>query len=89
MTTSADNAIRIRRACDDIDVTALLPMVQVPTLVLHSRHDGVVPYEQGRMIAASIPDARLVTLESENHALLAGEPAWTKFQEEVGAFLES
>jgi DNA-binding winged helix-turn-helix (wHTH) protein/alpha-beta hydrolase superfamily lysophospholipase len=89
MTTSAENAIRIRRVCDNIDVTTLLPKVQVPTLVLHSRHDNVVPLEQGRLLAASIPNARFVTLESENHVLLAGEPAWTKFQEEVEAFLES
>jgi len=89
MTTSAENAARIRRACDDIDVTHLLPQVNVPTLILHSRHDAVVPHEQGRLLAASIPKARLVTLESENHVLLAGEPAWTKFLAEVEAFLEA
>jgi pimeloyl-ACP methyl ester carboxylesterase len=89
MTTSAENAVRLRRACDNIDVTRLLPKVQVPTLVLHSRRDAVVPHEQGRLIAASIPDARLVTLESENHVLLAGEPAWDKFLEEIDAFLKA
>jgi DNA-binding winged helix-turn-helix (wHTH) protein/pimeloyl-ACP methyl ester carboxylesterase len=89
MTTSAANAARIRRACDDIDVTHLLPKVNVPTLILHSRHDAVVPHEQGRLMAVSIPNARLVTLESENHVLLAGEPAWPKFLNEVEAFLEA
>jgi len=87
MTTSAENAVRIRLACDDIDVMPLLPHVQVPTLVLHCRHDNVVPLEQGRLLAASIPHARFVTLESENHVLLAGEPAWAKFLDEVDAFL--
>ncbi len=89
MTTSAENAAHIRRACDDIDVTHLLPKVKVPTLIMHSRHDAVVPHEQGRLMATSIPDARFVTLESENHVLLAGEPAWAKFLEEVEAFLEA
>lgn len=86
-TTTAECAARIRRACDDIDVVELLPKVKVPTLVLHCRHDNVVPLEQGRLIATSIPNARFVTLESENHVLLAGEPAWPKFLDEVGAFL--
>ena len=87
MTTTADNAVRIRLACDDIDVVALLPQVTVPTLVLHCRYDNVVPLEQGRLMAASIPHARFVTLESENHVLLSGEPAWSKFLDEVEAFL--
>lgn len=86
-TTTADNATRIRNACDDIDVTVLLSKIQAPTLVLHCRHDNVVPLEQGRFLAASIPNARFVTLESDNHILLAGEPAWAKYIEEIEAFL--
>ncbi|HEY6700356.1 MAG TPA: alpha/beta hydrolase [Pseudolabrys sp.] len=87
MTTTAENGALIRVACHEIDVASLLPKVQVPTLVLHARHDNVVPLEQGRLLAASIPNARLVTLESDNHVLLAGEPAWEKFLEEVEDFL--
>lgn len=87
ITTSAANAQRIRSACDDIDVLDLLPRVRVPTLVLHCRQDGVVPLEQGRLIAATVPDARFVTLESDNHVLLAGEPAWPRFLGELEAFL--
>ena len=89
MTTTAEKAIRMRMAWHDIDVAHLLPKIQVPTLVLHARHDNVVPLEQGRLLAASIPNARLVTLESDNHVLLAGEPAWAKFIEEVEAFLSA
>ena len=86
-TTTAENAARIRNVCDGIDVTELLPKIRVPTLVLHARHDNVVPLEQCRSLAASIPHARFVTLESDNHVLLAGEPAWDKFFLEVEAFL--
>jgi pimeloyl-ACP methyl ester carboxylesterase len=86
-TTTPENAARIRNACDDIDVTELLPRVRVPTLVLHSRHDNVVPLEQGRSLAASIQNARFVTLESDNHILLAGEPAWERFLDEIENFL--
>jgi DNA-binding winged helix-turn-helix (wHTH) protein/pimeloyl-ACP methyl ester carboxylesterase len=87
VTTSAANAVRIRTACDDIDVVDLLPKVQVPTLVLHCRHDDVAPLEQGRLIASSIPHARFVTLESDNHIVLADEPAWPKLVDEIEAFL--
>ncbi len=87
MTTSAEMAVRFRRACDEIDVTALLPQVRAPTLVLHSRGDSVVPFEEGRLIAASIPGARFVELDSDNHVLLEGEPAWLRFMEEVERFL--
>ena len=87
VTTSPENAVRIRNACDDIDVVELLPKVQVPTLVLHCRHDNVAPFEQGRLIARSIPHAKFVTLESDNHVVLAGEPAWPKLIGEIAAFL--
>jgi len=88
VTTTAENAARIRRACDEIDVIDLLPKVRVPTLVTHCRYDNVVPLEQGRLVAASIPNARFVTLESENHVLLSSEPAWPQFVEEVESFLQ-
>ena len=54
VTTSPENAIKIRNACDDIDIIDLLPKVEAPTLVTHSRHDNVVPFDHGRMIASSI-----------------------------------
>jgi DNA-binding winged helix-turn-helix (wHTH) protein/fermentation-respiration switch protein FrsA (DUF1100 family) len=76
MAASGDMAVRLRQACDDIDVTALLPKVTVPTLVIHATHDNVVPFAQGRLLASSIPGARLVTLDSENHIPLHGEPSW-------------
>jgi pimeloyl-ACP methyl ester carboxylesterase len=56
-------------------------------LVLHATGDAAVPFEQGRLLAALIPGARLVPLEGRNHILLASEPAWPRFLEEVRAFL--
>ena len=85
--TSGENAVRLRAACDDIDIVPLLPQVRVPTLVLHSRHDNVAPYEQGRLLAASIPNATFVTLDSDNHVLLPDEPAWQVMVREIKSFL--
>jgi DNA-binding winged helix-turn-helix (wHTH) protein/pimeloyl-ACP methyl ester carboxylesterase len=85
--TSAENAIRNRQASDDIDVVDFLPMVRAPTLVLHCRHDCSVPFNEGRRLAASIPSARLVSLESENHVPLPHEPAWPQFLQAIETFL--
>ncbi len=86
---SPDNAFRIREAVGNIDVRALLSKVKVPTLVTHSRGDAVAAYEQGRAMAAEIPGARFVTLQSKNHALLDSEPAHARLLEEIHAFLAS
>ena len=48
MTTTAEKATRMRMTWNDIDVAESLPKIQVRTLVLHARHDNVVPLEQGR-----------------------------------------
>jgi DNA-binding NarL/FixJ family response regulator len=68
-------------------VADLAPRVTTRTLVLHARGDRVVPVEEGRLLGARIPDARLVLLESANHILLSGEPAWSSFLSELHAFL--
>ena len=78
---------RLYDANAETSVEAILPDVAAPTLVLHSRGDLVVPVEQGRQIAAGVPSARFITLESRNHLLLADEPAWARFIGEVSDFL--
>jgi len=68
-------------------VTPLLSQLRVPTLVLHATEDAVVPFAEGRALAAAIPDARFVALESRNHLLLDDEPAWARFLTAVRDFL--
>lgn len=51
----------------DIDMTALLPDVTVPTLVMHARHNAVVRVEAGRYIADNIPNARYVEIPTKSH----------------------
>lgn len=89
VSTSPDNAIRLLDELGKIDVVDLLSQVKVPTLVLHCRDDVVVPFENGRLLAAKIPGARFVPLEGRNHILLEHEPAWPKFVKEVRRFLET
>jgi DNA-binding NarL/FixJ family response regulator len=46
-----------------------------------------VPFEHGRKLAAGIPNATFVELESENHLLIESEPAWQRWQQAVAGFL--
>jgi pimeloyl-ACP methyl ester carboxylesterase/DNA-binding CsgD family transcriptional regulator len=83
--TSAENAIRLYLARSEVDVTEVAPSVTAETLVAHSRGDRVVPFEEGRALAALIPGSELLPLESINHILLPHERAWTEFLAHVHA----
>jgi pimeloyl-ACP methyl ester carboxylesterase/DNA-binding CsgD family transcriptional regulator len=85
--TSPENAVVTRQAMYQMDVTAPAKAVRVPTLVLHARDDAVIPFDEGRRLAALIRSARFVPLESRNHILLETEAAWKHFLSEVRAFL--
>jgi pimeloyl-ACP methyl ester carboxylesterase/DNA-binding CsgD family transcriptional regulator len=87
ISTSPANAGRFMRVFNEIDVVDLLARVPCPTLVLHSTRDARVPYDEGWLIASEIPGARFVSLDSQNHLLLEGEPAWQRWLDELSAFL--
>jgi len=87
ITTSPENAVRIMQATGEVDISDLLPQVRVPTLVLHCRNDAGVVLDEGRRLAAGIPGAKFVALESRNHLVLKSEPAWEKFIGEIKSFL--
>lgn len=85
--TSPANAMRFLEVFNTIEVEHLLGQVKCPTLILHSTHDAVVPFEEGRLLATGIAGARFVPLDSSNHLLLETEPAWQRFVAELRAFL--
>jgi len=87
VSATPQNAARILSACHALDVRALAPRLTTPSLVLHVTQDLRVPFDEGRLLASLIPDARFVTLEGRNHLLLEGEPAWPRFLREVREFL--
>ena len=70
-----------------IDVTEIAPDVRCPTLIMHSRDDRRQPFSAARELAALIPGARLVPLQSRNHILTNHEPAWPVFLREIDSFL--
>jgi len=89
VSASPEHAVRSMQTANQIDVTEDARRVSCPTLVLHGRQDERVPFEEGRLLATLIPGARFVPLESRNHILLADEPAFAQFVEELAAFLPS
>ena len=89
LSASPENAVRLQRVLSSIDVRPLLSQVRTPTLIFHSRNDQAVPFEAGEELAAGIPGAGFIPLESRNHILLETEPAWAMFTELSRDFLES
>jgi pimeloyl-ACP methyl ester carboxylesterase/DNA-binding CsgD family transcriptional regulator len=87
MSTLPEFAVRHLHAVFDIDITALAPLVQCPTLILHSRGDLRIPFEEGRLLASLIPGAHFVPLEGRTHFLQENDRAWQQFTAELRAFL--
>lgn len=59
----------------DLDVADVLPVIHVPTLLLHRQGDRVVPVGQARHAAGKIPGVRYVELAGEDHLPFAGDSA--------------
>jgi|EndMetStandDraft_8_1072994.scaffolds.fasta_scaffold19808_2 DNA-binding SARP family transcriptional activator/pimeloyl-ACP methyl ester carboxylesterase len=87
ITSSPKNASRLANIFGEIDVRHLLTEVRTPTLVLHSREDARVRFLEGQELAAKIANARFVPLDGRNHILMANEPAWPIFLQEVRSFI--
>jgi pimeloyl-ACP methyl ester carboxylesterase/DNA-binding CsgD family transcriptional regulator len=87
LASSASNAVELLRTIVMSDMRALLPQVRCPTLVLHSRQSAILAFDDGRVVASLVPDARFVPLESRNHILLDTDEAWEQFAGEIDEFL--
>ncbi len=58
---------RLRR---EYDLRSQLASIRTPTLVLHGRHDWVVPLQQGEDLAQHIPNAQWHSFEQSRHGVL-------------------
>ncbi len=88
MSTSPANAVASRIARQQVDIEADLPRITAPTIVLQAIGDRSTSFDNAVSVSSRIRGARLVPLQSRNHILLADEPAWRVFIDEVSAFLE-
>lgn len=65
--------LAVMRMNYEIDARHVLPLIQVPTLIVHRTGDRVVKVEHGRSLAKRIPNARYVELPGPDHAPWAGD----------------
>ncbi len=86
-TTTRDNALKLLQAFQEADVLEFVPRVRCATLVMHAQDDAIVPFDEGRRVSSLVPGARFAPLESRNHVLLEGEPAWQHFIDAITDFL--
>jgi len=87
--SSPEHAAALLEAVYASDVSGLLDRIAAPTLILHARRDRAIAFENGRELAGTIPNARLVPFESDRHApdaTTAEQMAQTilSFLEEIG-----
>src|SRR5262245_13936836 len=88
-TAAPDVAARYLRAMYALNVKDSAAKVRCPALVLHSKGDELVRFEQGRRLAALIPGARFVPLPGRNHVPFTHESAWRAFVDEALALIGS
>ncbi len=87
LASTPEISIKRLRPFHRVDLREIAAKIRCPTLVFHSRGDARIPFEQGRALAALIPGARFVALESRNHWVVDTEPAWAQFAGELDSFL--
>lgn len=72
MSVSREGIAHVIDANGSLDLTDVLPAIQVPTLFLHRSHD-YVPIEIAREAAKLVPTATLVDLSGADHVPFAGD----------------
>jgi len=80
------NDLRVQESLDDLP----LDQTRAPTLIVHSRYDGDVPYENATHAHAKIPRSELITVDQFGHMVWWGDPTVTKdFQARIEEFIRS
>lgn len=64
---SAETAAALLDLVYRLDVSACLPHVRQPAMIVHRRDDRAIPYRFGREVAAAIPNATFVPLQGSSH----------------------
>ena len=65
----------LMRMNSQIDISAIVPTIRVPTLVIHRTEDVTINVEGGRYLAEHIPGARYIELPGKDHPPWIGDNA--------------
>lgn len=79
-------AIALTTMNSETDIRNVLPLVRVPTLVIHRSGDLCLKIEEGRHLASLIPGAKFVELPGNDHLPFVGDQE--SILEEIEKFLE-
>ncbi|PVE21831.1 alpha/beta hydrolase [Microvirga sp. KLBC 81] len=82
---SPSAVLALMRMNNEIDIRHILPVIRVPTLVLHRTDDPRVSVEAGRYLGAAIPGARYVELPGSDHVAWVGDV--DRLADEIEEFL--
>ncbi len=69
---SPGDAVAMMKASAAVDLRRALPLVSVPTLVMHREEDRVIPVAGGKWVADAIPGARWMKLPGGDHVPFTG-----------------
>lgn len=83
-----ETMLRDRDAINSASLGYLLKDVSCPVLIIHGRYDAVHPVSEAQKLAAGIPNAELVLLDTANHIPLPKNAVWDEFIETLVDFLE-
>ena len=72
MGASPGAAVALTKMNSEIDVRSVLPLVRVPTLVLHRAGDMCLKVEEGRFVASLVPASKYVEFEGIDHLPFVG-----------------
>ena len=75
-------ALALTRMNAEVDIREVLPLVRVPSLVMHRTGDRCLVVEEGRYLASRIPGARFVELPGNDHLPFVGD------QDEIVSVIE-
>ena len=86
---TADTALHQRTLIDCFDVFEDLPRVRAPTRVIHARLCPIHPVAEGRKVAAGIPAAEFVEVDSSNTFLIGSDPTFERVMSTTLEFLSA
>lgn len=70
---------------DPFDNLTAVSRLDVPLLIVHGRHDSLVPHEHGEQLHAAAKQSKLVTYEADHNDC---PPDWTAFWDETRRFMK-
>ena len=85
---TTEEALVQRNRIDNLDVSDDLGRVCAPTLVIHARMCTIHPVAEGRRVAAGIPGAEFLEVDSSNAFFIASDPTFDRVLSATLGFLE-